>query len=338
MKITELFTRSLKILLTLLLLFFVFRSVDISEISHDLKSINLKLLVLLLVVCWTGQLLCSARWRLFATSLQMQGSYFNFVRIYFIGMFFNIGLPSLVGGDVIKAYLISNASGKPLQTGLVSVLQDRGVGLISLLIYGSIAILLSPISWRGFPLGVAYLFIWIALACFLLLAFKGGKWVSRLLVVPAQTLFQKTMQSLAELHQTLGKTRLTPGAFFRITCYSFIYSGLVLLVFHQVTVAAGNKVGIVSFSALFPLITVATMLPITISGMGIREWLYVEALSLIGMPRDAGLVISLATSALFLLCNLAGIIFLFGTKPLDWKSFLNPGHFRDMNRDKNSGL
>ena len=82
----------------------------------------------------------------------MQGSYRSFVQMYFAGMFFNIGLPSLVGGDVVKAYILSRKSDKPLQIGLASVLQDRGAGLISLLVYGSMAILIFPISWRGFPL------------------------------------------------------------------------------------------------------------------------------------------------------------------------------------------
>jgi hypothetical protein len=66
----------------------------------------------------------------------------------------------------------------------------------------------------------------------------------------------------------------------------------------------------VSFAALFPLVTLATMLPVTLNGMGVREWVYVEALFLAGVPRDSGLVISLATSALMLVCNLGGAAFL----------------------------
>ncbi len=54
------------------------------------------------------------------------------------------------------------------------------------------------------------------------------------------------------------------------------------------------------------------MVPITLGGLGVREWVYVEALSLVGIPRTSGLVISLATSAMLLLCNLAGLLFLPG--------------------------
>jgi uncharacterized protein (TIRG00374 family) len=310
MKIPRLLANSLKFLATLLLLFLVFVSVDISKINLDLKSFSGKSLIVLIVLCWIGQLLCSERWRIFAAALQMRGSYRSFVQVYFAGMFFNIGLPSLVGGDAIKAYIISRKNNKPLKIGLASVLQDRGVGLLSLLLYGTAAILIHPIRWRGFPLWGVYILSWIGVAIVLLLVFKGDGLYSRFINLRSQTFLQKALQTTADFHRALAQSNLRPQAALRITLYSFIYSGLVLWVFQQVTVAVGHPVGIIPFSALFPLIALGTMLPITLGGIGIREWLYVEALSLVGIPRAQGLVISLATSALYILINLGGIVFL----------------------------
>src|SRR5512143_91230 len=87
----------LKLLFTILLLFLVFQSIDVSKISSELSGFNWKSLLLLLIVCWLGQLLCSERWRILAAALKMNGSYRSFVQMYFAGMFFNIGLPSLIG-------------------------------------------------------------------------------------------------------------------------------------------------------------------------------------------------------------------------------------------------
>jgi glycosyltransferase 2 family protein len=310
MKMPRPLAASLKYLVTLLLLFLVFRSVDISKISNDVKSIDSKSLIILVALCWAGQLLCSERWRIFASALRMHGKYRSFFQVYFAGMFFNIGLPSLVGGDIVKAYVISRKSSQPLLTGLASVLQDRGAGLIALLVYGSLAILLHPISWRGFPLSSVYLLSWVAIALFLALVFKGGRLYSRFLDPQNRALLQKALRRMADFHQALGKSSLTRSQAIRVTLYSIFYAGLVLWIFQQVTVAAGHRVGVVPFSALFPLITLGTMLPVTFGGLGIREWLYVEALSLVGVPRDHGLVISLATSALYLAVNLGGILFL----------------------------
>jgi glycosyltransferase 2 family protein len=301
-----------KIIFTILLLILVLKSVDLFKISHDLKAFNLKSLILILVLCWIGQLFCSKRWHILATSLQMQGSYRSFVKLYFVGMFFNIGLPSLIGGDFIKAYLVSRRSGKPLQIGLASVLQDRAAGLISLLIYGSLAIIAHPISWRGFPLWVAYLLSWAAIAVTLWIVMAGEKFYGKFINADRQTPGQKILKGLAQFHQALGMSYLKAGQLLRITLYSLINSCLVLWAFQLITVAAGQPVGLIPFFALFPLITLATMLPFTFGGLGLRELVYMEALSLIGIPKDQGFIISLATSAMFLLCNLSGIIFLPG--------------------------
>ena len=310
MRLPKLVSNSLKLSATLLLLFLVFRSVDPTQITHDLKNFDAKAIILLVVLCWAGQLLCSERWRIFAASLEIKGSFRSFVQVYFASMFFNIGLPSLVGGDVVKAYVISRKNSKSLQLAIASVLQDRGAGLMSLLAYGSAAILLHPLAWKGFPLWGAYLVSWIAVVAALLLVFKGNRLYRRFLNPRSQTVWQKALQAASGFHLALGQSSLSPGAALRITLYSFVYSGLVLWIFQQVTVAAGHPVGVVSFSALFPLIALGTMLPLTLGGLGIREWLYVEALSLVGIPRDQGLVISLATSALYLLINLGGLPFL----------------------------
>jgi uncharacterized protein (TIRG00374 family) len=240
----------------------------------------------------------------------MPGSYFSFLQMYFAGMFCNIGLPSLVGGDVIKACMVSRKSGKSLHLGLASVLQDRAAGLISLLIYGSAAIAIHPISWKGFPLWVAYLASWIGIVAVFLLVLKGDILYRKHLSTLKNELGLKTLKTFAEFHQAIGTRSMQPRTLFRVVLYSFINSALVLWTFQQVTFAVGTKVGIVPFSALYPLVTLATMMPITLSGLGVRELVYVEALSLAGIPRGLGLIISLATSALSLLCNLGGVFFL----------------------------
>lgn len=302
----------LKLLLTLLLLFLVFRSVDVSRVLGDLRALNRASLVLLPAVYWAGQLLCSARWRLFAASLGMRNSYFSFVRTYFAGMFFNIGLPSLIGGDVVKAYVVSRRNGRPLRDGLASVLQDRLAGLAALLFFGTAAAAAHPLRWRGCPLWVVYAACWAAMVLLLAIISRGGSFYARLLEKDRSKPIRKVLNAAADFHAALAARRLDRRAFFPIVLYSLLSSALVLAVFQKVTDAAGHAVGLVPFSALFPLITLVTMLPITIGGLGIREWCYVEALSIVGVPPGPALVISLASSALLLLCNAAGVLFLPG--------------------------
>src|SRR5262245_13106463 len=164
---------TIRVVVAAILLAAILHAVDPSKIKQDLGRLDIDRLAVLIVISWIGQLFCAQRWRLFASVQGMHESYSTFFQIYFLGMLFNVGLPSLVGGDTVKAYLISRKTGKALHNGLASVLQDRAVGLISLLIYGTWAALLCPLTWRRLPLWLLYGLVWIGIALFLWLIWKG---------------------------------------------------------------------------------------------------------------------------------------------------------------------
>jgi hypothetical protein len=301
---------ALRILVTALLVILAIRYVDATKVSQALGRMEVGRLALLLVASWVGQLACAQRWRLFALSLGMKGSYFTFLKMYFVGMIFNAGLPSLVGGDVVKAYLVSRRTGNPFKFGLASVLQDRAAGLISLLAYGSVAVLLAPLTWRGVALWLVYLIIWAGVLSGLALAWKG-EWIYQPWLNPqSKSWFQKTLQLIADFHQALIQMRLSRAAVIQICAISMFNSGLVLWVFQQVSVAFDQPVGLLGFSVLFPVISLITLLPVSIHGLGLREWAYVEGLALLNVSADLALTIALASSALMIVTDLAGVFFL----------------------------
>src|SRR5205085_1159720 len=72
------------------------------------------------------------RWQLLARPLGFSHRLPHFVRLYFIGMFFNLFLPSSVGGDVVRAWYLNARSGRGMAAA-VSVFIDRFSGLLVLL-------------------------------------------------------------------------------------------------------------------------------------------------------------------------------------------------------------
>jgi uncharacterized protein (TIRG00374 family) len=297
----------LKIAVTLALLYLVSRVVDMSEIRRQLSALETSRIAFLLLISWIGQLFCAQRWRLFAAAVNIHGSYAKFFKLYFLGMLFNLGLPSVVGGDVVKAYVVSRQAGHPLQSGLASVAQDRAAGLLSLMIYGTAAAVVSQVHWRAIPLWSVYALLWagvVTAGWFLckgrtLYASKAGDGL------PARVLAE-----VAAFHDAMATMRLSWKAALQVAAISFVNSGLVLWVFHHVTVAVGRPVDFTGFCALVPLITLATMLPISLAGIGIREWSYIQGLGLLGVSADVALTVALATSALLIAMDLAGVFFL----------------------------
>jgi uncharacterized membrane protein YbhN (UPF0104 family) len=152
--------------------------------------------------------------------------------------------------------------------------------------------------------------VWIGIALLLWLIWKGDLVYRKHLTAGSRSLFQRGLALLASFHDSLTNVRGSAGSWIQIVAISFFNSGLVLWTLQQVSVAAGNPVDLVAFSALFPLIAVVTMLPISLGGLGIREWAYVEGLALLEVPSDIALTIALATSALMIVADLVGIFFL----------------------------
>ena len=101
-----------------------------------------------LAIYLASQLASSWRWAELARPLGFHFSRLRYMQLYFEGMFFNLCLPSSIGGDVLKAYwLAPNTAGRVLAG--CTVLADRAVGLVGLGVIG-----VTALSARAFALSV----------------------------------------------------------------------------------------------------------------------------------------------------------------------------------------
>ena len=58
-----------------------------------------------------------------------------------IGLFFNIVVPGLTGGDLVKAVLAARDHPERKAAAMISVLVDRLIGVLVLVLLGAVAIL-----------------------------------------------------------------------------------------------------------------------------------------------------------------------------------------------------
>jgi glycosyltransferase 2 family protein len=83
------------------------------------------------------------RWKLILDSQGVHLSFFNAFRFVLIGTFFNFLMPGGVGGDVMKAYYVSQNFPQAKIKAAISVLMDRMIGLFAMLVMA-----LPLILWR----------------------------------------------------------------------------------------------------------------------------------------------------------------------------------------------
>jgi uncharacterized protein (TIRG00374 family) len=111
---------------------------DWAAIGHALAGARLGPCLLALAIYAASQVVSSYRWQLLARPLGFTEPLGRFVTLYFVGMFFNLFLPTSVGGDVVRAWLLAGRSGRRW-TAAVSVFSERFTGLLTLLLIACFA-------------------------------------------------------------------------------------------------------------------------------------------------------------------------------------------------------
>lgn len=197
--------------------------------------------------------------------------------------FFNMYMPSGVGGDVIKIYYLNrkfkeDASGVSLSTIFTSVFMERYLGLGAILFIGMVA----------FPFGASYIqeyIIWLYFLLFILFIL-----ISLLLLNPRLVERIKFLSGVSGYFEFYKNRKVQVAKAF---LYSLsIQVVTVILVY---TLAKGLKLDIPFLFLLFALsmINIITMLPISFGGVGVREGAFVIFLRAIDISPSVAVSLSI---------------------------------------------
>jgi uncharacterized membrane protein YbhN (UPF0104 family) len=99
----------LKVAVTFLLFSYIFNVIDFKMFGETLRNARLNILIFGFLVLCICHYICIFRWRMLMRPLMPALSLGNLLGIYWIGLFFNLTFPTVVGGDVVKMYY----AGKP---------------------------------------------------------------------------------------------------------------------------------------------------------------------------------------------------------------------------------
>ena len=137
---------------TIALYVFVFYWTDARAILGRLRAVELSPLVAGILIYAAGQAVSTFKWRLLIAPLELAVSYTRLLGFYFTGMFFNLFLPTIVGGDAVKAVLLARETHAPARATM-SVFMERNTGLCALLLIAMGASLVAPpVRLFGLPL------------------------------------------------------------------------------------------------------------------------------------------------------------------------------------------
>ena len=122
-----------KAAISALLLYLSLRRVDLDSIGQRLGGLDWRWIVFILFMVCIQMTLNALRWREIVAICGTSLSFATALRYSFIGQFFSQVLPSTVGGDAVRIWLLARGgAGWPI--AIYSVLIDRVVGVSALAI------------------------------------------------------------------------------------------------------------------------------------------------------------------------------------------------------------
>jgi glycosyltransferase 2 family protein len=299
---------AIKVLISAALLYLALRKANFADLASRIDIESLGWIGLAIAVTFFQIFVGVLRWRIVSAECGAPLRTRQAMRYNLIGTFFNQTLPSSIGGDAVRLWLVARA-GAGWRAATYSIFVDRAIGLIALAI-----IIVASLPWSYRLIGNAY--GRSALLLVDLAALAGGAGFLLLGVLPWPWL--KRWWGTHHIHacavianRVIFSKRTGP----RIAVLSSLVHVLAVVIAWCVVQSISAPVAFGQTFLLIPPVMLITMLPISIAGWGVREATMGLAFGYAGLMSNEGINISLLYGAVsFIVGAFGGLVWVFSAE------------------------
>lgn len=299
-------TLAVKIGVSLALYAYIFKTVHVATLWQKTKTADPAYVVMAILIYLAVQVISAYRWYCLLTPLGIKVPFSRILGLYFMGMFSSLFLPATIGGDVVKIYYL-NKEARSLTGATTTVFLDRDLGLGALLAIATIAAAIGGTHFNGVPLAPIFALILVAFALTNLALFYRPSYN---LLHRALKLFKlkRSDEKVEKLFSSFNSYRGHAGVIAVATALSVIIQigGIV------VNMAAGAGIGLhtdrgfVDYLVFIPAISLISMIPVSINGMGWREAAYIVLFTSAGGEKSSSATLALLWLVVLVATSLPG--------------------------------
>lgn len=279
---------ALRVGITIILLAVVTWKLDLGALTARLTTLDAGWTALAFVAVFAAVALSAWKWGLILRRRGRPLGYARLLRHYFVGLFFNNVLPTTVGGDAVRAWETSKDTGE-LPEAVGSVVTERLIAGVALGFTALLGLPFVAVDARLAALVAIFLAVDLGLVALFLVPRVAEGIVASL--VPAR--LRGVHETIAHIVAVVRATLLDRGLFARVFLYSIAFQLLVAMVNVCIFRALGMPVGLAACVIYTPMIFTVTMLPVSLSGLGVREAAYWYFFAQAGVPQADAVAASL---------------------------------------------
>ncbi len=262
----------LRIVVTILLFYIIFKGINISDTIKIIASSNIFYLVLAIFLSLCFHLLTVYKWKFSLIQNKVHIKYLKLLKFQFISVFVQNFLPSSIGGDLTKGFLAFK--GNPKIRVASSILICRISGLLALIILANLTLLIlasknyaiQQLKWIAFTFLLLTILIYI-----MLFNLKIQDWFIKLynsIKIKKLKLFEIDI-----FFEKINSYRDKKNMLYLLGL-SLLIQLFPILTAYSIFLAVDASISILYFFIYVPIITFISMIPISINGLGIREGLF----------------------------------------------------------------
>jgi len=273
-----------KLLLTAVAVYLVVSKIDTQTTWSVIKEADFGWLGLALLFYVASKVFCAFRLNGYFRDMGVYLPEWQNLKLYAIGMFYNLFLPGGIGGDGYKVYLLKRRFQAPVKQLIQAVVLDRGNGLAVLVFLLFALLVVVEVDW-AFPVSQ-----WILGALGMFMVTVG--------LYLTMILFFKDFM----------------GSIFSTTAYSALNQVLQLFSAFFILRSLGIHDQEAIYLLVFLVSSIISVLPLTIGGVGARELVFVYAHGYVGIDKNAAVAFSVVFFVIAAFTSLSGIFFKFDSE------------------------
>jgi len=284
---------------SIFLLYLSLRWVNVSALTERLSRLEPSWIALALLLLLAQVVVLALRWRKIAAACGANLGFMPAVQMSFIATFFNQVLPSTIGGDGVRIWLLAR-TGAGWARAAYSVLIDRIVGVFALA-----SLVIACLPWTFELIRDP-----IARAVLLAIGFGvvAGTFLFLFIGMRYRQFFDRWMLTRhlsAASRAAITLCSSAPSIVVIIAC-SIVIHLLTIIAAWCCTRAVAAPISFAQVLLLMPPVLLVSTMPISIAGWGVRESSMIVAFAYAGLAQSNGLTLSILWGAASFAVGIAG--------------------------------
>ena len=293
-----------------ILAFILIKEVRVKDILLALKNIDIFWLALSFSLHALGLLISAYRWQILIRAHKDEAPLGYLAKSYLVGNFFNLFLPTRFGGDVVRMWDGSRYSHSFLKSSAI-VIVERFTGVIILLLFAFTVALTRldmaqrlPIIWISLLVGLIGL-----LSAFLFFTPAVSRFIEKM---PEKKYWLKLKSKIKEFRHVVLVYKAKKGVFYQALFWAFLLQINVILHYYLAGKAFHLEIPFFDYFIIIPIILLILTIPVTISGLGLREALFIQIFAAYAIADHVAFSFSLVADFGFTLIIgiIGGIVFI----------------------------